>query len=78
MTPTPGPTVGEVVCDCWFHHQRIVSIGADGDTVTLSDGLICSYAHCCDPPDHGPVKYHDMSLLAMPEGWVPTCVRLSA
>ncbi len=44
--------IGELVCDCRFIHQRIAEIDEDGDTVTLEDGHVCSYEHCCDPADH--------------------------
>lgn len=56
-----GPVVGMVVCDCRYKHQRITVIDDDQDTVTLEDGHMCSFHHCCDliPHDWKHPSYHD-------------------
>jgi predicted RNase H-like HicB family nuclease len=47
------PQVGELVCDCRYVHQRIVSVDPDcPDDVTLEDGFVCSYEACCDSVPH--------------------------
>lgn len=44
--------VGDIVCNCQYMHLRIIAVDADGDTLTLEDGSICSYKYCCDPVPH--------------------------
>src|SRR5688500_12379144 len=42
--------VGAVVCDCKYHHQRVVEL--NGDDAILEDGMHVSLFSCCSPVDH--------------------------
>ena len=49
---TVDPQVGDVVCDCFYRHLRIVWIDEENDQIELEDGSYHSLPFCCDPPDH--------------------------
>ena len=53
-TPTGpwDPQVGDVVCDCFYRHLRIVWIDKENDQIELEDGSYHSLPFCCDPSDH--------------------------
>lgn len=49
--------VGDTVCDCRYHHEKIKSftVSGSGDkNLTFKDGFSCSASHCCSPVDHPP------------------------
>ena len=48
--PRQPPAIGDLVEDCAYKVQRIVGIDLDGDTLTLENGMRCSWRHCCDYP----------------------------
>jgi hypothetical protein len=51
-TGTWDPQVGDLVCDCFYRHLRIVWIDEENDEIELEDGSHHSLPFCCDPPDH--------------------------
>jgi hypothetical protein len=67
------PAVGQEVCDCHFNHTTIRYVRADGDTVELANGVVCSYRQCCDPPDHA--YAHPDDGVPWPSGWHAECAR---
>lgn len=44
------PRTGDTVCDCWYTHQAIRYIHADG-RITLANGRTCTPG-CLNPADH--------------------------
>lgn len=42
--------VGQMVCDCFFRHQRVIE--EDGVFATLEDGRKYEIEHCLDSVDH--------------------------
>jgi putative endonuclease len=48
-------TVGDFVCDCRYHHVKVVgwTVSGSGDyNLDLEDDMFCSARHCCSPVDH--------------------------
>lgn len=70
-----NPRPGIEVCDCWYQHQQVVDVWPDGDTVRLSNGLVCSYNKCCDTAHHGRRLDHPQAD-PDPDDLVSTCLHI--
>lgn len=64
------PRAGDIICDCWYIHQKIEAVHPNGRTVRLADGQIHSTQYCCEPADHP--EHPDMPEL--PTDMIRLCV----